>query len=190
MVVRNKLHRIIDKYVTLLEKNKTVTVKNRYGTYQLSLKRGIDSKKRIINFFLKNNRWPSRLSAKTEERKLGFKFENCISKESPLYDPSLRRIAMTTGRTSNNKRKHNVRGFKKEILEFIQEHGRVPAVHAGGESQLRSRLDYYTNECNDMTLLGQVYEVDKCHKSGIPSKYRVTINEALSGSKPLIRLVK
>ena len=101
---------------------------------------------------------------------------------------------MSNGRKVNNKRKNNVQGFKKDILLFVKEHGRVPITHRNneiveGESLLRHRLDYYTNKCNDMTLLGEVYNLDPCHKSGIPSKYRALINEALSVKKPLIRLV-
>lgn len=101
---------------------------------------------------------------------------------------------MATGRTTNNKRKHNVQEFKKDILAFLEEHGRVPVIHRDhelveGESLLRSRLDYYTREGHDTVLLGKVYDLDPCHKSGIPSKYRALINQALDVEKPLIRLV-
>ena len=59
-----------------------------------------------------------------------------------------------------------------------------------GEATLRNRLEYYTKDKNDMTFLGKIYAVDKCHLSGIPAKYRPIINEALDVEKPLIRLVK
>jgi hypothetical protein len=181
-----KINRIISKYRTLL--------RARASGGNLAIIRGNKTRNKVLDFFQKHGRWPSRLSKNVTERKLGQSFENFCSKETPSYDPQLRRIAMATGRTTNNKRKHNVAGFKQQILDFIKEHGRAPTTHQGetieGEGNLRHKLDYYTKQCNDMTLLGQVYAGDKCHKSGIPMKFRALINEALSKEeKPLIRQV-
>lgn len=186
MVVRNKVFRVINKFRSILGKRKSET------TNKMSL-RGIRSKEKVLNFFTKNNRWPSRLGRLKSERSLGTKFENYVSKESPLYDANFRRLAMATGRTTNNKRKHDVQGFKKKILEFVKEHGRAPMSYSRekfeGEGNLRAKLDRYTLTNKDMTFLGEVYAADPCHKSGIPGKYRAIINEALTVSKPLIRLV-
>ena len=41
-----------------------------------------------------------------------------------------------------------------------------------------------------MTLLGRIFEVDKCHLSGIPMKYRAIINKSLDVERPLVRLPK
>ena len=142
---------------------------------------------------MKNNRWPNRRSKNKAERKLGQVFENFVSKEAASYDSRMRRIAMTTGRTTNNKRKHNVNGFKEEILDFIKTYGRTPMRYRGetieGEGSLRSKLDRYTLTLKDMTFLSKVYNADPCHRSGIPSKFRPIINKALETEKPLIRLV-
>ena len=189
--MENKLHRTIRRYRNLLR----VKVAKRKGEkYYTLFLRGNKSKNKVLDFYLANNRWPNCRSKSIYERKLGRRFENFVSKEAASYDPHFRRIVMATGRVSNNKRKHNVEGFKKEILEFLNTHGRVPCPSYNheifeGEARLRHRLDYYTNQKNDMTLLGKIYDVDKCHKSGIPSKFRKIINESLNVEKPLIRLV-
>jgi len=184
MVVRNKVYGVVEKYRSLLFKKAT----------NKQLMKGYKSKSRILDFYLKNNRWPSRLSTNKREKQLGVRFENFVSKEAPSYDSNFRRLAMATGRNTNNKRKHNVRGFKKEILEFVKTNGRVPSTsykygNSEGEARLRHKLDYYTLDKNDMTFLGKVYEGDKCHRSGIPAKYRALINESLNVDRPLIRLV-
>lgn len=184
MVVQNKLYRIIEKYRSLL---KTKSDKND------TMKMGIKSKNLVLDFFLKNNRWPSRLSKNKREKRLGVRFENYVSKESGSFDANFRRIALVTGRTTNNKRKHDIAGFKKEILEFIETNGRAPMAYQNetieGEGNLRNKLNRYTLTLKDMTFLGKVYELDRCHKSGIPAKFRAIINEALDVEKPLIRLV-
>jgi hypothetical protein len=188
MVARNKFYRLIDKYRALLKVRvaksecKGMTIK------------GNRTKNRILDFFLTENRWPDRKSTKKREQALGQRFENYVSKQAASYDPQFRRIVMLTGRKSNHKRKHDVQGFKKEILAFIKEHGRVPSTSYQyqtneGEARLRHKLDYYTQTKKDMTLLGKIYETDKCHLSGIPVKYRKLINESLDVEKPLIRLV-
>lgn len=192
MVVRNKLYTLFDKYRKILESEVQKRPTVHPGNYNFL--RGVKSKNEILDFYLKTTKWPSRLSKNRIERKLATRFENFVSKESATYDPRLRRLAMATGRTTNNKRKHDIQGFKKQILEFIETNGRVPTTSRKyetieGESRLRNRLDYYTGDKNDMALLGQVYAADKCHKSGIPSKFRAIINEALNTKKPLIRMV-
>lgn len=155
------------------------------------VKKGLRTKNRVLNFFDKNSRWPSRLGKTKAEQKLGASFENYVSKESGSYDPNFRNLAMNNGRKTNNKRKHNVKGFKKDILSFIKENGRTPSSRGPiEETLLRRKLDHYTYVNNDMTLLGKVYALDPCHKSGIPSKFRKLINESLDVSKPLVRLVK
>ena len=186
MVVRNKSRQVAEKFAKILEK--------RFFGASNGNKKSIRSKLRVLDFFKLNGVWPSRLSENKKERTLGVRFENYVSKESRLFDRNFRRLALATGRKTNNKRKHNVQENKKLILEFIKEHGRVPCVHTKherikGEHFLRSRLDNYTNDRNDMTLLGQVYDLDPCHKSGIPNKYRSIINKSLDVEKPLIRLV-
>lgn len=186
MVVRNKLYRIIDKYRVILQ--------SRYEkTGYKSIRNGNETKNKILDFYLKNHRWPSRRSSSKLEKALGTRFENFISKKSRSYDAAFRRLARATGRNTNNKRSHDVKGYKKAILEFIKNNGRVPTTYSGemieGEAKLRGKLDYYTLRSNDMTFLGQVYDRDKCHRSGIPVKYRAIINETLNVKKPLIRMV-
>jgi hypothetical protein len=184
-----KTKRIFAKYRKLI---KTREIK---GQYLGSVRNGNRTKNRILDFYEKHGRWPHRKSEKIIERKLGQRFENFVAKATLTYDPQFRRIVMALGRKSNNKRAHDVKGYKQEILNFIKEHGRVPSTSyeyqpTAGEARLRHKLDYYTQECNDMTLLGAVYAVDKCHKSGVPMKYRQKINQALSDeAKPLIRTV-
>jgi hypothetical protein len=188
MVVRNKFYRIMDKYRSLLIKryrktgNKTTLKTNRV-------------KNKILDFYLKNNRWPNRRSKNKNEKRLGSQFENYISKQNGCYDPSFRRITMFTGRKSNNKRKHDRKVLKKEILEFIEKYGRVPNRYdrpqeVNGESKLRSNLDRYTQKYNDKKFLGEIYSLDPCHRSGIPMKFRPLINNALDVDKPLIRMFK
>lgn len=188
MVIRNKLYNLLDKYKNhIKQKHEEVNTTSSSMTYR--------SKIKIIKFYLKHNRWPSRNSKNRYEKTLGTRFENFVSKQCSSYDTSLRRIAMVTGRTTNNKRKHNVKEFKKDIVEFLKIHNRVPSNCRNknaqkGESTLRCKLDYYTKKNNDMTLLGKVYEYDKCHRTGIPAKYRALINTNIIVDKPLIRLVK
>ena len=185
MVIRNKLYKVIDRYIKLLtdRKNKTdnkLTLKSSGG------------KLKVIAFFKTTGRWPTRKSKSKQERKLASCFENYISKKNRCYDSNFRRLVMASGfRSTNNKRKHNVKGFKIEILEFIEMHGRVPSRlgNIEGENNLHYKLNYYTNKKKDMAFLGKVYKGDKCHRSGILGKYRSIINEALDIDKPLIRLV-
>ena len=188
MVIRNKFYRIIDKYRGLLikryneSKNKMTLESNR-------------TKNKILDFYLKNNRWPSRKSKNKTEKKLGSCFENYISKENFCYDSSLRRIVMATGRKSNNKRKHDKKALKKEIIDFIEKNGRVPNRYnrfqeIEGESKLRNNLDRYTQQYGDTTFLGQVYSLDPCHRSGIPLRFRPIINKSLDVDKPLFRIFK
>jgi hypothetical protein len=183
MVVRNKVYRAIDKYRSLLvsRANKKDRKSNR-------------SKNRILDFYLKFNRWPRRNGSTQTERTLGARFENYCSKTAPRYDVSFRRLARVLGRGTNNKRKHDKRGFKKQILEFIEKHGRIPNRYKfakiPGEGNLNAKLTYYTTKNNDMTFLGQVYSGDKCHRSGIPFKFRPLLNGLLQENRleePLIR---
>lgn len=188
MVVRNKLYRVIETYRALLKS------KHNKAPHKLTLKSN-KSKNQILDFYLKHGRFPYKKAKNKTERILGLRFENFVSKVSRSYDPHFRRLAFSTGlRNTNLKRRHNVKEFKQEILQFVKEHKRVPSPSyqyetIEGEARLRNKLDYYTKECNDMTLLGQVYKVDKCHRSGIAGKFRRTINEALKINKPLVRVV-
>jgi hypothetical protein len=190
MVMENKLHRTIRKYRNLL---KVKAEKRKGERYYTLLLKGNKSKNKVLDFYLENNRWPNCRNGSVYERKLGRRFENYVSKEAASYDPHFRRIAMASGRTTNNKRKHDIEGFKKEILTFIETHGRSPMRYQDqtveGEGNLRSKLDRYTLTLGDMTFLGKVYSSDPCHRSGIPAKYRPIINKALDVEKPLIRLV-
>jgi hypothetical protein len=192
MVVKNKWVAVFNEYRKNL-KEKFLNIKPDKGREQMVA--GNRSKNRCLDFYIKNNRWPSRLSVLKKERLLAQRFENYVSKQSKSHDPEFRKIVMRTGRISNNKRKHNVTEFKKEIMSFLREHGRVPGSSRQyetieGEARLRQKLDYYTKEKNDTTLLGKIYDTDKCHLSGIPLKYRRIINESLDIDKPLIRLVQ
>lgn len=194
-----KLEEKFEEYRTLISVRAETKPKGKgSGTAGLgyaSLARGNKNKNKILNFYVKNGRWPKRTAKSKTESKLGTIFENLVSKESGSYDLQLREIVMSTGRKSNNKRKHNVKEFKVEIIEFIKENGRVPASNGEyekieGEATLRGKLDYYTlkAESKDMTFLGEVYSLDRCHRSGVPSKFRPIINSALDIDKPLIRL--
>lgn len=188
MVVRNKLYGLLDKYRALIKK------KSKNGFYKGQTKKSVAKKNKILDFYLSKNRWPKRNGSTAKERTLAMAFENYLSKESGTYDANFRRIVMSTGRKSNNKRKHDIAGFKQEIIAFMKEHGRVPSTSYKyqtfeGEARLRHKLDFYTIEKNDMTFLGIVYEHDKCHKSGIPVKYRALINKSLDVERPLVRLV-
>jgi hypothetical protein len=193
-----KVYRIFEKYRNKLKSDvKAIPTGEGAGIGQNTKKvraKGARSKNRILDFFLANGRWPDRVTDSKRERQLGTRFENFIAKTSPSYDPTLRRIARALGRGTNNKRPHNVVGFKEEIMVFVKEHGRVPTTKAGekiaGEGTLRNKLDYYTKQGNDMTLLGMVYKEDPCHRSGIPMRFRPYINQQLDVTKPLIRLVK
>lgn len=193
VVIKNRWISVFKEFRALLktrEKNKVINGDRTVGM----LRSGNISKNKAMDFFLKNNKWPSRLSNNKNERKLAQKFENFISKRSASYDPQFRNIVVSTGRVSNNKRGHDVVGFKKEIIEFLKTYGRVPSPSREyqvieGEACLRNKLEYYTKEKNDMTLLGIIYDNDKCHRTGIPMKYRKILNEQLKLEKPLIRIV-
>lgn len=184
----------IDKYKELIKQR--IKDNPRFRTL---LRRGYNKKMRILAFFERKGRWPRRTDTRVifttaTERTLAMSFENYMSKEAKAYDADFRALAMSiSGRKTNNKRKHNVKEFKNEILQFLATHGRVPSTSyeyqtVEGEAKLRHKLDYYTNDCGDMTLLGEIYSVDKCHKSGIPVKYRRLINQAIEVEKPLVRL--
>lgn len=195
-----KVYRLFERYRANLRKKYAAMKSGGKGSGKGSgagktmFKRGMATKNKCLDFFLKNNRWPTRLSDSKVERQLAQSFENYIAKTAGSYDRDFRRIAMATGRKSNYKRRHNVAGFKEEIITFMKKHGRVPTSRSGevipGEGTLRNKLDYYTKQGNDMTLLGLVYKEDKCHRSGIPMRFRPLLNEQLDTEKPLIRLVK
>lgn len=183
-----KIAKVLSRYLNLLAlRKKRLGRGNGFS--------GIRTKEKVINFFNKNGEWPSRLSPYKKDKKLATSFENFVCKSSPSYDPILRRIALATGRKNVFKSKHSVILSKQEIIEFIKTHGRAPTTHKAqeiipGEANLRRKLDYYTINRNDMTLIGQVYATDKCHRSGIPMRFRPLINSHLDIEKPLIRLVK
>ena len=193
-----KVYRIFEKYRNKMKNDlKAIKTGEGVGLGQNTRKtraKGNRSKNRILDFFMKNGRWPDRISDSKTERQLGTRFENFIAKTAKSYDPTFRRIARALGRKSNNKRPHNTAGFKEEIMTFIKDNGRVPSTASGekipGEGNLRHKLDYYTKQGNDMTLLGMVYKEDPCHLSGIPMRFRPFLNEQLDVTKPLIRLVK
>lgn len=200
MAVSFKIYKLFDRYRNLLRKQLAAFPKGGMGSGKgggagrTNFKRGVRSKNRIMDFYLKNERFPRRDATSKIERELAQRFENYVSKAAGSYDVNLRRIALALGRKPTGKRKHDVAGFKKQIMEFIKENGRVPSTASGekipGEGNLRHKLDYYTKNCNDMTLLGMVYKEDPCHCSGIPMKFRPFLNQQLDVSKPLIRLVK
>ena len=156
MVVRNKFYRIIDRY------RKYLAEKYRKTGHKTTLKSN-KAKNKILDFYLKNNRWPKRNGETKTERNLACRFENYIAKSgSPQFDANLRRIVMATGRKSNNKRKHDRKALKKEILDFIEKYGRAPNRYnrpqeIDGESKLRCNLDRYTQEYGDMSFLSEVY---------------------------------
>ena len=193
-----KVYRIFEKYRNKIKADlKAIPKGEGAGRGRNTRKmqaRGVRSKNQILDFFLKNGSWPTRLSDSKVERRLAQRFENYVAKTAKTYDPTFRLIARALGRKTNGKRPHNVVGFKEEIMAFLKEHGRVPATRSGekipGEATLRNKLDYYTKQGNDMTLLGMVYKEDPCHRSGIPSRLRPFINAQLDVTKPLIRLVK
>lgn len=153
----------------------------------------VSKKKAILRFFTVHGRWPKRTSSDQYECKLGTSFENYLSKKSGNYDRAFRRVAMASGRVSNHKRPHDPAQFKQDILDFLAKNGRVPLTSYSidrVEARLRNKLDYYTKKKHDMSLLGKIYEVDKCHLSGIPTRFRKFLNGQLDVEKPLIRLVK
>jgi len=189
----DKLTKVLQRYLKLLvlrsKRNDTSPQGNKNRL------RGLISKKQIVEFFIKNGQWPSRKSIYVRERKLAQRLENCVCPSMVQHDPILRRIVLATGRKPSGKRKHNVDIFKEEILDFMKTNNRAPSGKLNeeiipGERLLRQKLNYYTQVSGDMTLLGKVYDLDPCHRSGIPVKYRPLINSALDVSKPLIRLVK
>lgn len=189
MVVRNKVYRAIDTFRSLL------VYRGKKSNHKMVV-RGNRSKNRILDFYLKNDRWPSRQSEKKIERSLGQRFENYCSKEAPGYDADFRRLALALGRSTNKKRKHNKKAFKQQILDFIAEHGRIPNRYKQetipGEGNLHAKLTYYTTVNKDMSFLGKVYDGDLCHRSAIPFKFRKLINEQLDELRietPLIRQV-
>ena len=188
MVVRNKFYRIIDRY------RKYLAEKYRKTGYKTTLKTN-KAKNKILDFYLKNNRWPKHNGQTKTERNLACRFENYIARGgSPQFDANLRRIVMSTGRKSNNKRKHDRKTLKREILDFIVKYGHVPNNYnrpheIEGEGKLRVNLDRYTGKYGDMGFLGQVYSLDPCHRSGIPLKFRPLINKSLDVDKPLVRMV-
>jgi hypothetical protein len=184
-----KVYRIFEKYRKKLGKELRAN-----KLYKGQRRKSNRSKNRILDFYLANGRWPNRQSESRIERTLGSRFSHFVSKTAPSYDSTFRRLAMALGHKTNGKRKHNVQGFKEEIIAFMKKHGRVPTTKKGekipGEATLRSKLDYYTKQGNDMTLLGMVYKEDPCHRSGIPTRFRPFLNKQLDVEKPLIRLVK
>lgn len=184
-----KLARTLQRYLDLLDVRKKRS-KGKKGNFGNSY----NSKVRIIKFFDKNGEWPSKFSPYVLDKQLASRLVNYVSKTSLMYDPVLRLIVLATGRKASGKRPHNMPLFKAQILEFAKLHGRAPCRYQDevipGEGNLKAKLDYYTLEKNDMAFLGEVYRLDKCHRSGIPNRFRPMINESLDVEKPLIRLVK
>ena len=189
-----KLNKVFQHYLNLLDlRNKRLCNKPTYqGNKQA--RKGYESKKRIIAFFVQNGEWPSIRSTYKNDKILGNRLENFVCPRSASYDSILRRIVMSTGRKSNNKRQHNPALFKEQILEFMRVNGHAPRKYREqklfNEGNLKAKLDYYTLTNKDMTFLGKVYDLDPCHRSGIPMRFRPVINEQLDIDKPLIRMVK
>lgn len=185
MVQRNKIYDMIEKFRIILNKKLLGTNK--------ATKKTIRSKNKVLNFYLKGGKWPSRLSNNKEERTLAARLENYLCKSSKSFDTEFRKLCMESGRTTNNKRKHNIKQFKQDILNFIKKYGHAPRRYKNatmeGEGNLKHKLDYYVLTKNDMSFLSEVYALDPCHRSGIPMKFRSLINKALGVEKPLIRLV-
>lgn len=184
-----KLAKVFQRYLDLLAVRKKRS-KGKKGNFGNSFR----SKERLIRFFDKNGEWPSKNSPYVIDKQLALRLENYLSKASPMYDPVLRRIVLATGRKPSGKRPHNPALFKEEILEFTKLHGRAPMRYkteiVPGEGNLKAKLDYYTLINKDMAFLGKMYALDKCHRSGIPNRFRPLINSQLDVEKPLIRLVK
>jgi hypothetical protein len=186
-----KLNKVLAHYLDLLEVRKKRAKKSRHPG---NFRKGIRTRQRIIDFFIKNGEWPSVRSTYMMDKKLGNALENYVCPKSVSYDPVLRRIVMATGRKTNNKRSHNPAMFKEQILEFIKLTGHAPRRYSDqklpGEGNLKAKLDYYTLTNNDMYFLGKVYGLDKCHRSGIPMKFRPLLNRELEVGKPLVNLTQ
>jgi hypothetical protein len=186
--MNSKLLKLFNRYRNLLKRR----VDEANSRYKTTIRAGNRSKNRILDFYLLNGKWPSIRGSTVRERKLARRFENLMSKESASYDYQLRRIALVTGRKTNNKRKHDIAGFKKQIISFIEEHGRAPNKYSNekieGEGNLQAKLNYYTAVKGEMTFLGEIYALDNCHRSGIAMKYRPLINKSVDVERPLVRL--
>ena len=141
--MNQKILNLFNRYRALLDKRSKESPK----LGRKSLRRGNRSKNKILDFYILNGRWPKRSCSGAYERRLAQKFFNFISKESGSYDLQLRRIALATGHKSNHKSKHDVVEFKKKIISFVEENGRVPSPcyaceQIEGEANLRRKLDY------------------------------------------------
>lgn len=82
MVVKNKSFTLVSVYREVLNSKL-------FGANK-QVKKSVRTKNRILDFFLKNGYWPSRLGKRKTESALGTRFENYISKESGSYDKDLR----------------------------------------------------------------------------------------------------
>lgn len=195
-MTQERIIKLFNKYRALLKHRRVTNLTSAVnGLRVIRQKKNIikstKSKNQILDFYLLNGRWPSRKAVKIQERKLGARFENYASNAGMSADPTFRKIVLALGRKPTFKRKHDVKGFKQEILNFIAENKVVPGYVLNeneDDKKLRQKLDYYSR--TDRTFLGKVYKLDPCHKSGILRKYRPTINSQIETDKPLVRLNK
>lgn len=142
-------------------------------------------KKEILEWCEKNKTTPKRDSENPYEVTLASRMHNYISPSADSYDPKFRRAMKKFGVISRKKRKHNREKRKKEVISFIEKHGRVPSSMVKAEKRIHATYAGLISPAHneyDPEFKKELKEYDKCLGSHIPLKFRRSINEAMHQS--------
>lgn len=167
---------------------KTYSSKSCLGRGSNSVKKGMEAKKKIIQFFLKKGRWPiPRGSSGEIEKNLAYKLKNFVSKAHKSYDSAFRDLVVLCGRRTTRNSKTSRKETTSQLIDFIRNKGRVPSSISTDEEEKRlgAFLNHEVYVNKNTSLIGQIQAVDKCFKTGIRFKYRPIINAMLLVNKPL-----
>lgn len=149
----------------------------------------------ILKWAKAHGRLPNYKAEAAEERHLGQRLENYLSRASGGFDAAFRKLVYSRyKRRQQYKRTHDPKARLQELEDFMSQHHRTPSVKASTAAEKRAYkvFDNYihgapkTAEGKKIALkvASLVRKIDKCHNTRIAKAYRTSINLAL-GSKKL-----
>jgi hypothetical protein len=156
------------------------------------------TKQKALRWIKKHKRFPKRSSLSKREKALALRFNNLISPSSPSYDKGFRELLEKEYGLApyRSKRKSDIRGKFKELIEFMTIHKRRPSIGIPEERLLAYDYIRFTNPSSSNAYkstrrINQIKSIDKCFRTGIKTNLRPIINKALdlAGEKPIYDLV-
>lgn len=132
----------------------------------------------IFEFIFENGRLPKKYGPLKNETNLGKMLTKFTTPASKLYDKTFVSKLETTGVTKKGVKTRT----QETLMSFVENKLRVPKYEIPEERPLALFLQNTLNhgETSVATKLAKtIKKSDRCFKSGIPFKYRASINEAL-----------